>query len=87
MPPSMKSWSRRPACRLWPNVIGKDLIFSGSLITAIVLCAIVFGAAGPSGPSEPTLIHTAPKPDFYFLPIYASLALLPAVPWRPSCCW
>jgi ubiquinol-cytochrome c reductase cytochrome b subunit len=24
------------------------------------------------------LIHTAPKPDFYFLPIYAILALLPA---------
>src|ERR1700692_3676215 len=61
-----------------PNVIGKDLIFSGCLITVIVLCAIVFGPAGPSGPPNPTLIHTAPKPDFYFLPIYASLALLPA---------
>ena len=61
-----------------PNVIGKDLIFSGCLTTAIVLCALVFGPAGPSGPPNPTLIHTAPKPDFYFLPIYASLALLPA---------
>jgi ubiquinol-cytochrome c reductase cytochrome b subunit len=61
-----------------PDVIGKDLIFSGCLITVIVLCALVFGPAGPSGPPNPTLIHTAPKPDFYFLPIYASLALLPA---------
>jgi ubiquinol-cytochrome c reductase cytochrome b subunit len=61
-----------------PNVIGKDLIFSGFLIIAIVTCALVFGPAGPSGPPNPTLIHTAPKPDFYFLPIYASLALLPA---------
>ena len=61
-----------------PNVIGKDLIFSGFLVIAIVTCALVFGPAGPSGPPNPTLIHTAPKPDFYFLPIYASLALLPA---------
>jgi ubiquinol-cytochrome c reductase cytochrome b subunit len=38
----------------------------------------VFGPQGPSGPPNPTLIHTAPKPDFYFLPIYAILALLPA---------
>src|SRR5258708_8311695 len=61
-----------------PNVIGKDLIFSASLIIAIVTCAFAFGPAGHSGPPDPTLIHTAPKPDFYFLPIYAALALLPA---------
>jgi ubiquinol-cytochrome c reductase cytochrome b subunit len=61
-----------------PNVIGKDLIFSACLIIAIVTCAFVFGPAGPSGPPNPTLTHTAPKPDFYFLPIYAALALLPA---------
>ena len=61
-----------------PNVIGKDLIFSGCLIIAIVTCALVFGPAGPSGPPNPTLIHTSPKPDFYFLPIFAALSLLPA---------
>jgi ubiquinol-cytochrome c reductase cytochrome b subunit len=60
-----------------PNVIGKDLIFSAFLVVAIVGCALVFGPAGPSGPPNPTLIHTAPKPDFYFLPVYAILALLP----------
>jgi ubiquinol-cytochrome c reductase cytochrome b subunit len=61
-----------------PNVIGKDLIFSAFLIVAITGCALFFGPLGPSGPPNPTLIHTAPKPDFYFLPIYAILALLPA---------
>src|SRR6202051_4771421 len=60
-----------------PNVIGKDLIFSGFLILAIVTCALVFGPQGPSGPPNPTLIHTAPKPDFYFLPVFAALSLLP----------
>jgi ubiquinol-cytochrome c reductase cytochrome b subunit len=61
-----------------PNVIGKDLIFSAFLIVAITTCALVFGPAGPSGPPNPTLIHTAPKPDFYFLPVFAALSLLPA---------
>jgi ubiquinol-cytochrome c reductase cytochrome b subunit len=61
-----------------PNVISKDLFFSAFLLIAIVTCALVFGPAGPSGPPNPTLTNTAPKPDFYFLPIYAALALLPA---------
>src|ERR1051325_3973312 len=61
-----------------PNVIGKDLIFSAFLIIAITGCALVFGPAGPSGPPNPTLIHTSPKPDFYFLPVFSALSLLPA---------
>ncbi len=60
-----------------PHVIGKDLIFSALVIFGIVGCALIFGPQGPSGPPNPTLIHTAPKPDFYFLPVYAILALLP----------
>jgi ubiquinol-cytochrome c reductase cytochrome b subunit len=60
-----------------PHVIGKDLVFTGALMLAIVGCAIAFGPAGPSGPPDPALIHTAPKPDFYFLSVFAVLALLP----------
>ena len=61
-----------------PHVIGKDLIFGAVLIIAICSCAVYFGPAGPGGPPNPTLIQTLPKPDFYFLPVFASLALLPA---------
>jgi ubiquinol-cytochrome c reductase cytochrome b subunit len=60
-----------------PHVIGKDLIFSALVTFGILTCALIFGPQGPSGPPNPTLIHTAPKPDFYFLPVYAILALLP----------
>jgi ubiquinol-cytochrome c reductase cytochrome b subunit len=60
-----------------PHVIGKDLVFAGVLLLAIVGCALAFGPAGPSGPPDPALIHTAPKPDFYFLSVFAVLALLP----------
>jgi ubiquinol-cytochrome c reductase cytochrome b subunit len=40
-------------------------------------CAIWFGPVGPSGQPDPTIIETAPKPDFAFLWIYAVLAYLP----------
>src|SRR5258708_39607580 len=69
---------KKPGVPFVPNVISKDLFFSAFLLIAIVTCALVFGPAGPSGPPNPTLTNTAPKPDFYFLPIYAALALLPA---------
>lgn len=62
---------------LVPHVIGKDLIFSGAVTLAILGCAAVFGPAGPSGPPDPALIQTVPKPDFFFLSVYAVLALLP----------
>ena len=60
-----------------PDAIGKDLIFAALLIFAILGCAAVFGPNGPGGPPDPTLVHTNPRPDFYFLSIFAALALLP----------
>jgi len=69
---------RETGVPFWPHVIGKDLIFSGAVTVAIAACAVAFGPAGPSGPPDPSLIHTAPRPDFYFLSVFAVLALLPA---------
>jgi ubiquinol-cytochrome c reductase cytochrome b subunit len=40
-------------------------------------CALFFGPIGPSGPPDPTIIQTVPKPDFPFLWIYALFALMP----------
>jgi ubiquinol-cytochrome c reductase cytochrome b subunit len=61
-----------------PHLIGKDLMFAGIVMVGILLCTVVFGPKGPSGPPDPTLISTMPKPDYYFLPVFAGLALLPA---------
>jgi ubiquinol-cytochrome c reductase cytochrome b subunit len=69
---------RKSGVSFWPHVIGKDLIFSALVTAAILVCAAVTGPAGPSGPPDPALIQTAPKPDFFFLSVYAVLALLPA---------
>lgn len=60
-----------------PHAVGKDLIFSAAVIIAILGCALFFGPKGPLGDPNPTLINTNPRPDFYFLSIFAALALLP----------
>jgi ubiquinol-cytochrome c reductase cytochrome b subunit len=44
---------------------------------AIAACAYYFGPFGPTGQPDPTIIQTAPKPDYFFLWLYALLSLLP----------
>jgi ubiquinol-cytochrome c reductase cytochrome b subunit len=60
-----------------PHAIGKDLIFAAIVIVGILGCAFVFGPKGPGGQPDPTIVDTNPRPDFYFLSIFAALALLP----------
>jgi ubiquinol-cytochrome c reductase cytochrome b subunit len=60
-----------------PFAIWKDIIFSSAILLTIGACAVVLGPFGPSGPPDPTIIHTAPRPDFFFLWLYALLSLLP----------
>ncbi len=60
-----------------PDAAWKDAIFAAAIMLAIVACALWFGPFGPTGQPDPTIIETAPKPDFAFLWIYAVLAYLP----------
>lgn len=60
-----------------PYGVWKDAIFSGVILLAIAACALYFGPFGPSGQPDPRVIQTAPKPDFFFLWLYALLSLLP----------
>jgi ubiquinol-cytochrome c reductase cytochrome b subunit len=60
-----------------PNAIGKDLIFAGLVIVGILACSAIFGPAGPSASPDPTRVDAYPRPDFYFLSVFAALALLP----------
>jgi len=60
-----------------PGAVYKDLFFSACILLSIAACAIYFGPFGPSGPPDPTIIQTAPRPDFFFLWLYAVLSLLP----------
>src|SRR5258708_2642117 len=60
-----------------PNAIWKDIVFSGFVLLAIAGCAYILGPFGPGGEPDPTIIQTAPRPDFFFLWLYALLSFLP----------
>ena len=64
--------------RFFPEGADKDVVFSALVLLAITACAALLGPKGPGGPPDPTLIDTAPRPDFYFLSLFAAFALLPA---------
>ncbi len=60
-----------------PDAAWKDAVFAAAIMFSVMACAFFFGPFGPGGPPDPTIIQTAPKPDFPFLWIYAVLAFLP----------
>ncbi len=60
-----------------PQAIWKDALFSGFILLSIAACAFVYGPFGPGGQPDPTIIQTAPRPDFFFLWVYALLSYLP----------
>jgi len=60
-----------------PYAVWKDLFFASAIILAIAACAFYFGPFGPTGQPDPTIIQTAPRPDFFFLWLFALLSLLP----------
>src|SRR5262249_57615930 len=60
-----------------------EMVLWAVMVLAIMGCAAVFGPFGPSGPPDPTIIQTAPRPDFFFLWIYALLSYLPPAAETP----
>ena len=68
-----------------PDAVWKDMFFSATIIVSVMACAAYFGPFGPSGYPDPTIIQTIPKPDFFFLWLYAMLGVAAAGRWkRPS---
>jgi ubiquinol-cytochrome c reductase cytochrome b subunit len=66
----------------FPDVVRKDMVSMGLAILLVLACAAIFGPFGPHGVPDPTIIDTAPRPDFYFLALFALFALLP--PWTET---
>ena len=69
----------KDSVRFFPDAARKDMVAMGVVVLAVLVCAAVFGPNGPNGVPNPTIIDTAPKPDFFFLALYALFALVP--PW------
>jgi ubiquinol-cytochrome c reductase cytochrome b subunit len=66
-----------------PYAVWKDIFFSGVILISIAACAFFFGPFGPSGQPDPAIIQTVPRPDFFFLWIYAALSFLPPAAETP----
>ncbi len=62
--------------RFWPDILGKDAIVSAGVVLLIVLLAFTFGAP-LEAPADPTDTSYVPRPEWYFLPIYQLLKLVP----------
>ena len=60
-----------------PYAVWKDMFFAAFILLAVAACAVWFGPFGPTGRPDPTIIQTVPKPDYFFLWLYALLSLLP----------
>jgi len=65
-----------------PAAVWKDMFFSAFILMCVAACAAYFGPFGPTGRPDPTIIQTAPRPDFFFLWLYSVLSLLP--PWMET---
>jgi len=60
-----------------PYAAWKDAFFAAGVLLAVTACAVYYGPFGPTGQPDPTIIQTVPKPDYFFLWLYAVLSLLP----------
>jgi ubiquinol-cytochrome c reductase cytochrome b subunit len=60
-----------------PYAVWKDVFFAAFILLAVAACAAFFGPFGPTGQPDPTIIQTVPKPDYFFLWLYAVLSFLP----------
>src|SRR5437870_7274113 len=67
-----------------PYAVWKDMFFAAFIILAIAACAYYFGPFGPTGQPDPTIIQTAPRPDYFFLWLYAVLSFLPPLMETPA---
>src|SRR5258708_3079825 len=69
--------TRKDGAPFVPYAVWKDLLFAAFILLAVAACAVYFGPFGPTGRPDPTIIQTVPKPDYFFLWLYALLSLLP----------
>src|SRR5438876_1642350 len=67
-----------------PFAVWKDLFFAAFILLAVAGCAPYFGPFGPTGRPDPAIIQTVPRPDYFFLWLYALLSLLPAEMETPA---
>ncbi len=72
-----KDLLKKEGVPFFPDAVDKDVVASAVVVFGIFLAAVLFGAKGPAVPPDPTIINILPRPDFFFLWVFAIAALLP----------
>ena len=61
----------------WPNAAWRDITFGLIVVMIILLLAYFVGPPKIGAPPNPANINSNPRPDWYFLWIFALFALMP----------
>lgn len=62
--------------RFWPDIIAKDIVVS-VVVVAVIMALAVWLGAGLEPPANPSDSSYVPTPEWYFLPLYQLLTLVP----------
>lgn len=72
-----KELMKKEGVPFWPDAAWRDALFGSLVIAACVALAATVGAPKLVYPSDPSVIHANPRPDWYLLWYFAVLALSP----------
>jgi len=61
----------------WPDAAWRDATFGIVVVAAIFLLALIFGPPAIGEPPDPSSINANPRPDWYFMWVFAIFALMP----------
>jgi len=82
-PKTYKSWYHnhldKQGVPFWPDALWRDAIFATLVVVIIAGLALIFGPPHLDPPPNPSVLLANPRPDWYFLWIFALLALMPPV--------
>lgn len=70
------SASKRAGVRFWPDIIAKDLVV-GAVVTLMLVLLAQFAGSGLEAPADPTDTAYIPRPEWYFLPFFQLLKVVP----------
>jgi ubiquinol-cytochrome c reductase cytochrome b subunit len=68
--------SKGAGVRFYPDLTAKDIVVATAIILVLVLLGLFVGA-GLESPADPTDTSYVPRPEWYFLPFFQMLKLVP----------
>ncbi len=68
---------RRDGIPFWPDAAWRDVVFALGIGVIVVALAVFVGPKALAARANPANLHADPRPDWYFLWLFALLALIP----------